>query len=157
MQTYFRHLFRALRDIHARDIVHRDVKPANFLFDPKAGPDGTGWGVLCDFGLAQVCIYPCLFVFTDSNCCDQRVDYPERTQCLHTAPTKENPHGSRIKPSAHESTVLHRKLASVRKRAEGGSHNIGYKTEDHRQVSAALWCFVLGAKKLIIFSAFCHA
>lgn len=54
LQTYFRHLFRALRDIHARDIVHRDVKPANFLFNPKDGPDGTGWGVLCDFGLAQV-------------------------------------------------------------------------------------------------------
>ncbi|CAE6398160.1 unnamed protein product [Rhizoctonia solani] len=117
MQTYFRHLFRALRDIHAREIVHRDVKPANFLFDPKAGPDGTGWGVLCDFGLAQ------------------RVDYPERTQCLHTPPTKDNPHGTRIKPSAHELTVLNRKLTFVRKRAEGGSHNIGYKTEDHRQVS----------------------
>ncbi|QRW16075.1 kinase domain protein [Rhizoctonia solani] len=92
MQTYFRHLFRALRDIHARDIVHRDVKPANFLFDPKAGPDGTGWGVLCDFGLAQ------------------RVDYPERTQCLHTPPTKDKPHGTRIKPSAHELTALNRKL-----------------------------------------------
>ncbi|KAF8681248.1 kinase-like protein [Rhizoctonia solani] len=117
MQTYFRHLFRALRDIHARDIVHRDVKPANFLFDPKAGPDGTGWGVLCDFGLAQ------------------RVDYPERTQCLHTPPTKDKPHGTRIKPSAHELTALNRKLTLVRKRAEAGSHNIGYKTEDHRQVS----------------------
>ncbi|CAE6530668.1 unnamed protein product [Rhizoctonia solani] len=88
MQTYFRHLFRALRDIHARDIVHRDVKPANFLFDPKAGPDGTGWGVLCDFGLAQ------------------RVEYPERTQCLHTPPTKDKPHGSRTKQSAHESTAV---------------------------------------------------
>ncbi|KAG8688487.1 hypothetical protein FRC11_005371 [Ceratobasidium sp. 423] len=100
MQTYFRHLFRALRDIHARDIVHRDVKPANFLFDPKAGPDGTGWGVLCDFGLAQ------------------RVEYPERTQCLHTSPTKEKPHGTRAKQSAHELTVLNRKLTAVRKRAE---------------------------------------
>ncbi|KAJ1308696.1 hypothetical protein OPQ81_004387 [Rhizoctonia solani] len=114
MQTYFRHLFRALRDIHARDIVHRDVKPANFLFDPKAGPDGTGWGVLCDFGLAQ------------------RVEYPERTQCLHTAPTKDKPHGMRAKQSAHELTALNKKLTTIRKRAEGGSHNIGYKTEDHR-------------------------
>ncbi|EUC57814.1 cell cycle kinase, putative [Rhizoctonia solani AG-3 Rhs1AP] len=114
MQTYFRHLFRALRDIHAREIVHRDVKPANFLFDPKAGPDGTGWGVLCDFGLAQ------------------RVEYPERTQCLHTSPTKDKPHGSRTKQSTHESTVINRKINTVRKRAEAGSHNIGYKTEDHR-------------------------
>ncbi|KAL5636876.1 hypothetical protein ACGC1H_000750 [Rhizoctonia solani] len=114
MQTYFRHLFRALRDIHAREIVHRDVKPANFLFDPKAGPDGTGWGVLCDFGLAQ------------------RVEYPERTQCLHTSPTKDKPHGSRTKQSIQESTVTNRKIAMIRKRAEAGSHNIGYKTEDHR-------------------------
>ncbi|KAH7343750.1 kinase-like domain-containing protein [Rhizoctonia solani] len=119
MQTYFRHLFRALRDIHARDIVHRDVKPANFLFDPKAGPDGTGWGVLCDFGLAQ------------------RVEYPERTQCLHTAPTKDKPHGARTKQSAHEQTVIGRKLNTIRKRAEGGSHNIGYKTDDHRQANRA--------------------
>ena len=49
VKAYFRCLFRALRDIHARDIIHRDVKPANFLFDVK-----TGRGTLCDFGLACV-------------------------------------------------------------------------------------------------------
>lgn len=38
-----------MRDVHAREIVHRDVKPANFLFDPDSGS-----GVLVDFGLAQV-------------------------------------------------------------------------------------------------------
>lgn len=42
---------RALRDIHMRGIIHREVKPANFFFDPR-----TGQGSLCDFGLAQVCI-----------------------------------------------------------------------------------------------------
>ena len=42
-------LLRALADIHARGIIHRDVKPANFLFDYE-----TGEGVLCDFGLAEV-------------------------------------------------------------------------------------------------------
>jgi serine/threonine protein kinase len=49
IKAYFRCMFRALRDIHARGIIHRDVKPANFLFDPRRGT-----GTLCDFGLASV-------------------------------------------------------------------------------------------------------
>lgn len=49
IKSYFRCMFRALRDVHARGIIHRDIKPANFLFDPR-----TGIGTICDFGLACV-------------------------------------------------------------------------------------------------------
>lgn len=48
MQAYFKCLFAALADCHDFGIMHRDVKPANFLFNIN-----TNTGTLCDFGLAQ--------------------------------------------------------------------------------------------------------
>lgn len=48
IKQYLHGLMRALSFVHSQKIIHRDVKPANFLFDPK-----TGKGCLIDFGLCE--------------------------------------------------------------------------------------------------------
>jgi cell division control protein 7 len=47
-QIYFRSLFTALASVHAKGILHRDIKPTNFLYDRYKKR-----GVLVDFGLAE--------------------------------------------------------------------------------------------------------
>ncbi|KAH9385702.1 cell division control protein 7 [Nematocida major] len=48
IKHYMRHLLCALQSIHSQGIVHRDVKPSNFLYNQSART-----GVLIDFGLSQ--------------------------------------------------------------------------------------------------------
>jgi cell division control protein 7 len=51
---YMRSLFTALASVHSRNILHRDIKPTNFLYDPASRR-----GVLVDFGLAEREGYDC--------------------------------------------------------------------------------------------------
>ncbi|TDL29939.1 kinase-like protein [Rickenella mellea] len=123
IKAYFRCLLRALRDIHARQIIHRDVKPANFLFDPR-----TNNGTLCDFGLA------CRMVYKKS---EFKHDDKSRGRCLHTAPDLEHPHG-RLR--ARESlNVEHIKSMQREARLKSAmpSDKVGYLANDKRAPSKA--------------------
>jgi cell division control protein 7 len=48
MRHYFKSLFLALHSVHKAGILHRDIKPTNFLYD-----HAKRRGVLVDFGLAE--------------------------------------------------------------------------------------------------------
>ncbi|XP_041766664.1 cell division cycle 7-related protein kinase [Anopheles merus] len=49
VQRYLQQLLIALERVHLHGVIHRDVKPSNFLHSPRHG----GTYVLVDFGLAQ--------------------------------------------------------------------------------------------------------
>lgn len=68
MRMYFRSLFTALTSVHACEIIHRDIKPTNFLYSPSQQR-----GVLVDFGLAER-------EGTDNQPCDCRRDERDRAR-----------------------------------------------------------------------------
>ncbi|KAJ2931030.1 hypothetical protein H1R20_g6060, partial [Candolleomyces eurysporus] len=112
IKEYFRCLMRALRDIHTRGIIHRDVKPANFLFDPR-----TGQGSLCDFGLAQRF--------------DSRV--PSSGACLHTTGgTLAHPHGEYLLKNEYSVEMVQMKQAEARKKCKELPERVGYPDKDPR-------------------------
>ncbi|WVF68054.1 hypothetical protein IAT40_002817 [Kwoniella sp. CBS 6097] len=107
MKLYLRSLFRALKDIHKRGIVHRDVKPANFLFDYESGE-----GVLVDFGLAE------------------RYCPPRKPTCQHAPATLSALQGSKIKTG--ETPAVEQAVYDARKRSRQGEGRVGFPHEDKR-------------------------
>lgn len=49
IKKYMFELLQALSFVHSKGIIHRDIKPTNFLYNPQLGR-----GVLVDFGLAEM-------------------------------------------------------------------------------------------------------
>lgn len=60
IKFYMYELFKGIQFVHGKGIIHRDIKPTNFLYNPF-----TRHGVLVDFGLAEKEIGP----DPQSNCC----------------------------------------------------------------------------------------
>lgn len=107
IRSYMTCLLRSLKDIHARGIVHRDVKPANFLFDYE-----SGHGVLVDFGLAE------------------RYQPPRRALCQHEPATRAHLHGVRTKTA--DTVAVEQAVYDARKRSKAGEGKVGFRQEDSR-------------------------
>ncbi|KAH7103306.1 kinase-like protein [Auriculariales sp. MPI-PUGE-AT-0066] len=106
-RNYFYCLFSGLKDIHARKIIHRDVKPANFLFDPR-----TGHGTLVDFGLAQ------------------HIQTDVVSTCNHTPPNEEFPHGRYPDMNDDYMNALRTARKNMRARRTWPSERVGWPADE---------------------------
>jgi len=83
MRLYFKSLFTALSAVHANGILHRDIKPTNFLYSPQHAR-----GVLVDFGLAErqgTDWHPCTCQL-DQKERDYRIDHSVHAKVLNSDP-----------------------------------------------------------------------
>jgi cell division control protein 7 len=126
IKMYMLHLLQGLKDIHRRGIVHRDIKPANFLFDYESGT-----GVICDFGLAEVCDAHRTFRETcpDANV-PQRYIPPRRATCQHAPATQQFLSGQKQKTP--ETAAVEQALYDARKRSRLGEGRVGFPQDDKR-------------------------
>jgi cell division control protein 7 len=90
MRLYFRSLFTALTAVHDHSIIHRDIKPTNFLYNPAHSR-----GVLVDFGLAER-------EGTDWQSCACSLDTAERRykiqSSVHVQSTRSDPNATPTYP-----------------------------------------------------------
>ncbi|WVR08562.1 hypothetical protein IAU60_005617 [Kwoniella sp. DSM 27419] len=107
MRSYLQCLFRSLKDIHRRGIIHRDVKPANFLYDYASQE-----GVLVDFGLAE------------------RYCPPKKSTCQHAPADLTHLQGTKVKTG--ETALVEQAVYDARKRSKQGEGRVGFPHEDKR-------------------------
>ena len=122
IRLYMRALMRGLKDIHRRGIVHRDVKPANFLFHYEEGE-----GVLCDFGLAEVSGgYRSLFCAYNT----KRYTPPRRATCQHGSTAPVTIQSSKVKTG--DTPMVEQAVYDARKRSKLSEGKMGFLQEDKR-------------------------